>query len=360
MFYPTRPLSPTRRAIARFSLSETAKYARLTLALWIGFEVPYYFNYQDVAVALAGSAMLTLAFASSIAAARGYFVRRVVSNVVAMPLGTLVIWLTAPKLWLGALLLPVLVFAIVRVRPSAFQMVSVTIPMTLVLYTGEHIPLLEQRLIAVVLGMLLGLVIQQLVAPPDHGYRANTLVIEGSRQVTDTLAKFIDDKLDLREFEFHIDGLRSSSTSLRETSKLLELDLRQKWGASDFQRHRARLPYFRCYQGLFNAVVCFLETLEMLRQQPTRLEAQWTQVYIGALSELLETHRQLVLFEDHQIGKSELHLKLVQTPHELEALIASLPVTDVLTSVFLGYLTVYRVFLCQLNDLYTGIHADSA
>jgi hypothetical protein len=61
------------------------------------------------AVSLAGSAMLTLALGSSISAARSYLYKRVLSNVVAMPLGTLLIWLTAPHLWLGALLLPVVI-----------------------------------------------------------------------------------------------------------------------------------------------------------------------------------------------------------------------------------------------------------
>src|SRR6202035_2080162 len=113
------------------------------LGLWIGFAIPSYFGYPDAAVSLAGSAMLTLAIGSSISAARSYFYKRVVSNVVAMPLGTLLIWLTAPHLWLGAFLLPLVIFAVVGIKPSLFQMTSVTVPMTLVLYTGEHMPLLE-------------------------------------------------------------------------------------------------------------------------------------------------------------------------------------------------------------------------
>lgn len=141
--YSHKPLTPFRRALARFSLSETAKYTKLTLGLWIGFAIPSLLGYPDAAVALAGSAMLTLALGSSISAARSYFYKRVVSNVVAMPLGTLLIWLTAPHLWLGAFLLPLVIFTIVRIRPSLFQMTSVTVPMTLVLYTGEHMGLLE-------------------------------------------------------------------------------------------------------------------------------------------------------------------------------------------------------------------------
>jgi hypothetical protein len=67
-------------------------------------------GFPDAAVSLAGSAMLTLALGSSISAATSYFYKRVLSNVVAMPRGTLLIGLTAPHLWLGALLRPVVIF----------------------------------------------------------------------------------------------------------------------------------------------------------------------------------------------------------------------------------------------------------
>ncbi|MFL9962277.1 hypothetical protein PQR02_14490 [Paraburkholderia sediminicola] len=59
--YTHQPLTPFRRALARFSLSETAKYTKLTLGLWIGFAIPSVLGYPDAAVSLAGSAMLTLA-----------------------------------------------------------------------------------------------------------------------------------------------------------------------------------------------------------------------------------------------------------------------------------------------------------
>lgn len=109
--YAHKPLTPFRRAVARFSLSETAQYTKLTLGLWIGFAIPYYLGYPDAAVALASSTMLTLALGSSISAARSYFFQRVFSNAVAMPIGTLLIWLTAPHLMLGAFLLPLVIFA---------------------------------------------------------------------------------------------------------------------------------------------------------------------------------------------------------------------------------------------------------
>jgi hypothetical protein len=67
-------------------------------------------------------------------------------SAVAMPVGTLLIWLTAPHLMLGAFLLPLVIFAIVRLKPTLFRMTSITVPMTLVQYTGEHLALLEQRL----------------------------------------------------------------------------------------------------------------------------------------------------------------------------------------------------------------------
>lgn len=56
----------------------------------------------DAPVPLAGSAMLTLALGSSISAARSYFCKRVLSNAVAMTIGTLLIWLTEPHLRLAA------------------------------------------------------------------------------------------------------------------------------------------------------------------------------------------------------------------------------------------------------------------
>ncbi|MGF6289482.1 hypothetical protein [Paraburkholderia youngii] len=92
--YQRQPLTPLRRALARFSLSETARYTKLTLGLWIGFGIPYLLGFPDAAVPLAGSTMLTLALGSSISAARSYFYKRVFSNVVAMPIGTLLIWLS--------------------------------------------------------------------------------------------------------------------------------------------------------------------------------------------------------------------------------------------------------------------------
>lgn len=84
--YAHKPLTPFRRAVARFSLSETAKYTKLAMGLWIGFAIPSVLGFRDAAVSLAGSAMLTLALGSSISAARSYFYKRVLSNVVAMPL----------------------------------------------------------------------------------------------------------------------------------------------------------------------------------------------------------------------------------------------------------------------------------
>lgn len=345
--------SRVRRAVAIFSLSELAKYVRLTLALWIGFEVPFFFGHPDVAVALAGSAMLTLAFASSISAARGFFVKRVVSNVVAMPLGTLVIWLTAPNLWLGAILLPVLVFAIVRVRPSLFQMTSVSIPMTLVLYTGEHIPLLEQRLIAVVLGMLLGLAIQQLVVPPDHGYRANTLVIEVSRQASDTLAQHLEGNLERDEFRSRIERLRVSNSNLKESFSLLELDLGQKWAASHLRLNQICLPVFRCRYELGNVVISFLETIKILQDQSSKLDLKWKEEYMAGLKRLLEAHLQFAQLIECRIEIRELEPKSIQAL-ELQQMVESLPVTDVLTSACLGYLMAYGVLLCRLSDLHAS------
>ncbi|WP_429447041.1 hypothetical protein [Paraburkholderia sp. WC7.3g] len=128
--YQHKPLTPLRRALARFSLSETAKYTKLTLGLWIGFGLPYLLGYPDVAVPLAGSTMLTLALGSSISAARSYFHKRVFSNVVAMPIGTLLIWLTAPHLWMGAALLPLVIFSIVALRPSLSSTMATNRPPT--------------------------------------------------------------------------------------------------------------------------------------------------------------------------------------------------------------------------------------
>jgi hypothetical protein len=59
--YTHKPLAPFRRAVARLSLSETAKYTELALGLWIGFAIPSVLGFPDAAVSLAGSAMLTLA-----------------------------------------------------------------------------------------------------------------------------------------------------------------------------------------------------------------------------------------------------------------------------------------------------------
>jgi hypothetical protein len=66
-------LAPFRRLVARFSLSETAKYTKLALGLWIGFAIPSVLGFPDAALSLAGSAMFTLALESSISAARSYF-----------------------------------------------------------------------------------------------------------------------------------------------------------------------------------------------------------------------------------------------------------------------------------------------
>ena len=40
--YAHKPLTPLRRAMARFSLSENAKYVKLALGLWIGFGIPWW------------------------------------------------------------------------------------------------------------------------------------------------------------------------------------------------------------------------------------------------------------------------------------------------------------------------------
>jgi hypothetical protein len=39
--YAHKPLTPLHRKLARFSLSEQAKYVKLTLGLWIGFGIPF-------------------------------------------------------------------------------------------------------------------------------------------------------------------------------------------------------------------------------------------------------------------------------------------------------------------------------
>ncbi|MFC0086716.1 hypothetical protein ACFFJT_17790 [Dyella flava] len=246
-----KPLTPFQSALARLSCTETAKYLRLTLGLWIGFVLPYLAGYPDTAVALCGSAMLTLALGNSISAARGYLYRRVVSNVLVMPVGTLVILLTAPYLWLGVLLLPLAVFAIARLRPSLFQMTSVTVPMTLVLYSGEHVRLLEERLFGVVLGMPLGFIIQQCVLPPDHGYRANRLVREGNQRIIDALAQLTGGTPERHLVSEHADRLHASSAALRQAHDLFKLDLQQAWIAPHLRRNRHRLPLYWCHQEIF-------------------------------------------------------------------------------------------------------------
>ncbi|ANB72174.1 hypothetical protein AYM40_07190 [Paraburkholderia phytofirmans OLGA172] len=344
-------LTPFRRAIARFSLSETAKYAKLTLGLWIGFAIPSYFGYPDAAVSLAGSAMLTLALGSSISAARSYFYKRVVSNVVAMPLGTLLIWFTAPHLWLGAFLLPLVIFAIVRIKPSLFQMTSVTVPMTLVLYTGEHMPLLEQRLIGVVLGMLLGFIIQQVACPPDHGYWANSLVNDGNQQATEVMSLLASGALDKREIRPLTAKLRASSTNLKQANTLLKADLEQAWVSPHLNRNRVRLPLFGCYHEVFDSLVNFLETMDTFHDQFVALDARWRAAFLAGLGRLVSAHLELAKVADLRVE----HPGLEKAPLEMEdlrQLIEALPASGVFTSVYLGHLTGYGILLCRLSELH--------
>lgn len=351
--YNHKPLTPFRRAIARFSLSETAKYTKLTLGLWIGFAIPSLLGYPEAAVSLAGSAMLTLALGSSISAARSYFYKRVVSNVVAMPLGTLLIWLTAPHLWLGALLLPVVIFAIVGLRPSLFQMTSVTVPMTLVLYTGEHIGLLEQRLIGVVLGMLLGFIIQQVAFPPDHGFWANTLVNDGNEQATDTLSKLSSGTLSPQQIKPLTASLRTVSTDLKQAHTLLKSDIEQAWVSPHLKRNRVRLPLFACYQEVFDSLVNFLETMATFHDQFAALEAPWREAFLTRLGTLVAAHRQLAEVADLRVERPPLTRPPLQM-EELRQLMEDLPASSVFTSVYLGHLTGYGILLCRLSELHTA------
>jgi uncharacterized membrane protein YgaE (UPF0421/DUF939 family) len=351
--YQHKPLTPFHRALARFSLSETAKYTKLTLGLWIGFAIPTLLGFPDAAVPLAGSAMLTLALGSSISAARSYFYKRVLSNVVAMPLGTLLIWLTAPDLWLGALLLPVVIFSIVGLRPSLFQMTSVTVPMTLVLYTGEHIPLLEQRLIGVVLGMLLGFVIQQVAFPPDHGYWANTLVNDGNEQSTGTLTRLAAGELDKAQFKSSAGALRVLSTNLKQAHLLLKTDIEQAWVSPHLKRNRARLPLFACHQETFDSLVNFLETMDTFHDQFGALDASWREAFLARLARLVSAHRQLAEAADLRVERPPLAAPPLHM-EELRQLIADLPGSTVFTSVYLGHLTGYGILLCRLSELHTA------
>jgi hypothetical protein len=359
MTYVHKPLTPFRRAMAKFSLSETAKYTKLTLGLWIGFAIPYAMGYPESAVALAGSAMLTLALGTSISAARGYFYRRVLSNLVAMPLGTLVIWLTAPHLWLGAILLPLLIFTIVHLRPSLFQMTSITVPMTLVLYTGEHIPLLEQRLIGVVLGMLLGFIIQQIAFPPDHGFWANILVNEGNERAVGTLTQLTHGTLAPDQVKLQTDGLRSASTDLKQAHSLLSLDLKQAWMSPHLQRNRDRLPLFWCYHEVFDSLVNFLETFDTFRDRFTALDPQWKEAFLAGLEKLVAAHRQLAQVADLRVERPGLATKPIQMD-ELQCIVEALPATSVYASVYLGHLTGYGILLCRLSDMHTAHPGASA
>jgi hypothetical protein len=350
--YAHKPLTPFRRAWARFSLSELAKYTKLTLGMWLGFGIPYALGYHEAAVALSGSAMLTLALGSSISAARGYFYKRVMSNLVAMPIGTLLIWLAAPHLWLSVLLLPLVIFSIVRIKPSVFQMTSITVPMTLVLFTGEHIPLLEQRLIGVVLGMLLGFIIQQIAFPPDHGYWANTLVNDGNDQSTKVLTEVVSTTLDRARLKTATATLRLSSSNLKQAHDLLKSDLEQSWVAPHLKRNRDRLPLFWCYHELFDSVVAFLETLDTFNAQFEAMDAQWKDAYQRGLARLIDVHRQLASQADLRVERPG----FVTTPfalEELHALVEALPATDVYKSVYLGHLTGYGILLSRLSNMHT-------
>ncbi|KXU82158.1 hypothetical protein CI15_31765 [Paraburkholderia monticola] len=351
--YQHKPLTPWRRALARFSLSETAKYTKLTLGLWIGFGIPYLLGYPDAAVPLAGSAMLTLALGSSISAARSYFYKRVFSNVVAMPIGTLLIWLTAPHLWLGAVLLPVVIFAIVALRPSLFQMTSITVPITLVLYTGEHIPLLELRLIGVVLGMFLGFILQQIAFPPDHGYWANTLVNDGNQQATDVVAQLAAGQLDKAQLKPATTKLRALSTNLKQAHLLLKTDLEQAWTSPHLKRNAARLPVFACYQETFDSLVNFLETMHTFHDQFAALDAGWREAFLARLAKLVDVHRQLAEAADLRVERPPLAAPPLQM-EDLRQLTEDLLANNVFTSVYLGHLTGYGILLCRLSDMHTA------
>jgi len=348
--YAHKPLTPFRRAVARFSLSETAQYAKLTLGLWIGFAIPYYLGYPDAAVALASSTMLTLALGSSISAARSYFYQRVFSNAVAMPIGTLLIWLTAPHLMLGAFLLPLVIFAIVRLKPTLFRMTSITVPMTLVLYTGEHLPLLEQRLIGVALGMLLGFIIQQIAFPPDHGYWANTQINEGNQHAIEALSLLTGGAATREEIKPLTAKLRVASTNLKQAHSLLKLDLEQAWVSSHLKRNRERLPLFLCYHEVFDSLVNFLETMDTFHDQFVALDAEWKAAFLAGLGRLVATHRILAQAADLRVEREE----LAQAPigmDELRQLIEVLPAPSVFTSVYLGHLTGYGILLCKLAGM---------
>ncbi|WP_109484109.1 aromatic acid exporter family protein [Paraburkholderia sp. C35] len=350
--YAHQPLTPFRRALARFSLTETAKYVKLTLGLWIGFSIPYNLGYPEAAVALASSTMLTLALGSSISAARGYFYRRVMSNVVAMPIATLVIWVTAPHLWLGTLLLPLVIFAIMSLRPSLFQMTSITIPMTLVLYTGEHLPLLEQRLIGVVLGMLLGFILQQLAFPPDHGFWANILVNDGNEQGLQTLGRLASGQHDAAQLKADIGKLRTSSTNLKDAHGLLKADLQQAWVSPHLHRNRDRLPLFWCYHELFDSLVNFLETADTFHEQFAALDLHWREAFLAGLAKLVEAHSKLAQVADLRVERAALTEKPLQM-ETLSAIVDTLPAPGVFTSVYLGHLTGYGILLCRLSDMHT-------
>jgi hypothetical protein len=204
----------------------------------------------------------------------------------------------------------------------------------------------------VVLGMLLGFVIQQIFLPPDHGYWANGLVNTGNEQATALLSDVAAKSLDRAQLREATAALRLSSSELKQAHDLLKTDLDQSWVSPHLQRNRVRLPLFWCYHELFDSIVNFLETLDTFNAQFESLNTRWKEDYRHGLARLVEQ------VADLRVERPALQARPLPMG-DLNELVEALPAAGAYTSVYLGHLTGYGILLSRLSDMHTAHLAEA-
>ncbi|GGP25693.1 FUSC family protein [Silvimonas amylolytica] len=273
--------------LADFSLTDNARYLKFALAMWLGYFPAYWYGNNEVAIGMATSAMLTLALGNSVNAAQSYFYQRVLTNVIAVPVGCLVLWLTHPHFVLGVVLVPIVILGLVKLRPQFFRLTSLTVAMTLILYSGTYMELIEQRLFSVIVGMFLGFAIHKLILPPDHGHEARKLLV----QATDAATACV--RASLAGHQEALPQLEKSANAYRGSVQMLTVDLNSlmPW---HLERYRPDLAILKTHQQVLDFLVDFGKLMKTFAAEYAGASPEFTAALREVMLQMAALHEQLV------------------------------------------------------------------
>lgn len=337
-----RPLGRWQLKLHELSLQDSAKYIKLSIGLYLGYFVPVWLHYPELAISTACSTMLTMAVGTSNFAARSYFYQRVASNALFMPLGSLLVWFTQPHLWQAVILMPLLAFPLVSLRPHWFRLTSLSVPLAMVLYSGEHIGVIEERVFGVVIGMALGLVLQQLILPPDHGLQANRLLNKGNDTALKALAVIVSQGVHTLPLTACVKELKTIKAQLVMAHTAFEQDLHHSWLSTHLQRNRERTPLFIGYSRVFDVLHDLLTALLAYEREYWALGPTWQAQFHGCLQQLEQIHQ--AMSRDADPRQPQLPLLLPDWDALLHAL-SVLPHQSIYDSIFVSHCTEYTLAL---------------